>query len=94
MITCQNKQLQELLNTNASFKINFEKLLLAFQERAWTKDVCNLFKGLCEDLFKSYNINVNVHIKDAGFEIEFLDKPSPKSVNRSTFDVIKWLLGK
>lgn len=74
--------------------MNFEKLLLAFQERVWTKDVCNLFKGLCEDLFRSYNINVNVHVKDGRFEIEFLDKPSQKSVNRRALDVIKWLLGK
>lgn len=99
MIACENKQLKELLNTNESFKMNFEKLLLAFQERLWTKDVCSLFKALCEDLFNSYHISVRVHVNDGisgggRFEIEFLDRPSKKSVDRNIFDVVKWLLRK
>ena len=94
MIACDNEQLKELLKTNKTFRMNFEKLLLAFQERTWTREVCALFKALCEDLFKAYNIRVKVHVYDGRFEIEFLDRPTQKSVDRSPLDVIKWILGK
>lgn len=99
MIVCDNKDLNELLKTNASFKQNFEKLMSAFQDRIWTKETCNFFKALCEDLFKAYGIRVNVIIKmnisgDGKFEIDFLDKPSQKSVDRSFWDVVKWILRK
>ncbi len=99
MIVCEDKILQELLNSNQTFRINFEKLLLAFKERMWTRDVCMLFKALCEDLFNSYNIKVKVHVNEGvsgggKFHIEFLDRSSKKSVDRSALDVIKWMLGK
>lgn len=96
MISCESKQLNDLLNSNDSFKMNFGKLLLAFEERTWTNDVCVLFKALCEDLFFSYKINVKVHVRSGKFEIEFLDHPEEeeKSVDRSTLDVVKWLVKK
>lgn len=99
MIACEDKQLQELLNSNTTFKMNFEKLLLAFEERTWTKEVCALFKALCEDLFRAYSIDVKVHVNDGisgggRFYIEFLDRPTKKSVDRTFFDVVKWMLGK
>lgn len=99
MIVCDNKRLNEILSTNQSFRQNFDKLLKAFEERIWTRDVCALFKALCEDLFKAYNIDVIVNVKPnisggGKFEIDFLDKPSKKSVDRGFFDVLKWMLGK
>jgi len=96
MIICEDSQMQELLESNETFRINFQKLLLAFEERIWTRDVCALFKALCEDLFNAYNIRVKVHVNDGvsgggKFQIEFLDRPTKKTVDRSTFDVLKWL---
>ena len=103
MISCESEQLKELLKANESFRINFEKLLLAFQERMWTKDVCALFKALCEDLFRSYGITVIVTVREglnAGkFEINFIETKEmvhseKKTLDRSIFDVIKWFLRK
>jgi hypothetical protein len=79
LIACEDNQLKELLETNASFKINFEKLLKAFEERMWTKETCALFKALCENLFAAYNIRIKVHVNEGmyggRFRIEFLDQP-------------------
>jgi len=98
MIACENKQLHELLRSNAVFKMNFEKLLLAFEERLWTSDVCALFKALCEDLFRSHDIPVVVSVHNGNsagrFEIDFLDRPSKKSLDRSMLDVLKWLVNR
>ncbi len=95
MIVCENEQLKTLLESNSSFKLNFEKLLLAFKERTWTPEVCALFKALCEDLFKAYKININVHVKNGKFEIDFLDKVYVKKyVDRKPLDIVKWMLRK
>ena len=79
MLVSNSRPLDELLKSNASFKMNFEKLLSAFEKRLWTKDVCFLFKSLCEDLFNSYKIPVRITIKtnidgDGRFSIDFLER--------------------
>jgi hypothetical protein len=85
MLVPNSKALDELLKSNESFKRNFEKLLLAFERRLWTKDTCFLFKSMCEDLFKSYKIQVSVNVKtnidgDGRFSIDFLDEIPPEMV--------------
>ena len=97
-LVIENKHLKELIETNGTFKINFDKLMLVFQDRIWTEDVCALFKRLCESLFTAYDIPVIVHTKanisgDGKFEIEFIGG-GEKKVDRSTFSVIKWFLSK
>jgi hypothetical protein len=80
-VLVQNSEiLNELLVSNSSFRQNFEKLLLAFQDRMWTKDTRFLFRVLCEDLFRAYNIHVSVSDRtnlsgDGQFSIEILNTP-------------------
>jgi hypothetical protein len=62
MMVVNSPQLKTLMKANKTFKMNFEKLIEAFQNRIPTKDVGYLFKVLCEDLFRSYNIPVEVHV--------------------------------
>lgn len=98
MIACEDEILKEILKSNHSFRVNFEKLLLAFEERMWTKDVCALFKALAKDLFKTYGINVEIDVDEGvsggRFKIDFLDYKSPteKKLDRSSLDVVKWFL--
>lgn len=77
MIVAENPKLKMLLKSNEVFKMNFEKLMLAFEKRIWTKDVCTLFKALCESLFRDHGIPVVCHIKenivgDGRFVLEFV----------------------
>lgn len=79
MLVCDNKELKKLLKQNKTFKMNFEKILNAFEKKIWTKQTCFFFKSLLEELFKSYSIPVRVHTQpnamgDGKFEIEFLDE--------------------
>ena len=58
---------------------------MAFEKRLWTKDVCFLFKSLCEDLFETYKIPVRVNVTtnidgDGRFSIDFLEEVSLESI--------------
>lgn len=81
MLVANSKFLNELLESNEVFKANFEKLLSAFEKRLWTKEVCFLFKMLCEDLFRAHKIPAVIDVKtnmdgDGRFTIDFLEQDS------------------
>lgn len=77
MLTNNSEELEELLKSNTTFNMNFQKLMKAFEKRIWTAETCYLFKVLLEKLFEDYKIPAIVHVKtnidgDGKFEIEFL----------------------
>ena len=98
MLIVESNQLNKLLKSNKTFKMNFEKLIEAFYNRLPTKDVGFLFKVLCEDLFRAYNIPVEVHVHtslngdivgNGKLIIEFLNEDSLSQSNPSLQEPLK-----